>query len=1050
MIAPNVNSSSKIGRELDVVVENLTAQNIATVGGVVSGLEVTSALNLTLRVGSGSFFIDGTLGSLTYNIEGFRPHSIEPKTRGFVVIRKSEVSTTALDVFGISRVVRIDSSFTVEAVAFDARLGSDLVLAHYEVVEHFIETDTIEYVSVPSSGLVTRIPSSGPFLVPSFQNGLSNIQVFEIPPVGEMIELVYASVYPEQSEYSVDVTSGIFRFSAADAGKSIRLQFNYEVPKPKLELLVDTTKTIFDFMRPGFTMLDTQHRNASGIGTLTNPHGTSFNDISQDFPIHSQIFDSGFSVYDKTDIDNVPGRRVSYSFRPYAYQSGLHIGTRYSIDLFGDKTGTVGRQYIQLPSTPIRIAYVVDSSTKRPVQFEHLGSVIHFDKPYDPDNEEYFDIGSVDISYTTIDDFEVMTLSDTSVQLKANDELVCISEGLEVPQRAGLNIDLGNYRGVPTSVVVSIDRNGDAVLSPLFLDKAPLGSKTSSEFNASKKLTSSSQIALSLKNSPLQTALKPPVGRLELVTPKSSIFGKRRFIYTYSKNATTLYMGSPEVDLPTGYNFDGASVYKDDEILDRDHWEYVGSREKIVISSAVYEAFPGASYRLVYGDSVSARNRRGFLEVSGTSSAPVGPQAICNVTSNTDEFSDGDVFSLNMIDSNVEKVFYKLGRFWNGTLAVDIADSIAASLVSDPLIVSHGVTVAVSGVSVVLTSPTQSTVSVTSKNACFKVAQFVEDNGAFKATLEILAVDFVNGDSISVNVDGVSPTVVRPFASNAFSMSGTKLDSIKLAFENDPSVQVAGFVFDIEDETLKITSGIPGSRGNSVTFQATTARNALTISSFSGGLDTNENFFDIDGAIFRLHDEQKFDNSGKFHVYCTDNLNNGASETKYFKVAEIDQEFGKTDYEFTLDRDNFNQAQVYDLEKELSISIMLFGKDAGGSAISETVVINPLVFCEHVEASNGLFNEFQFVRSKYLYSELAQWSVTEKLNHGSSELVIFSDSTSGSRDLYEVLDINWDGSAVRSTKDLRRLIQSTTRHDSSFEAGEALGTMSNLFKLALE
>lgn len=1038
MISNSLASKSKLSSELLAVNSELASLLVGSNNGIVQGLQV-SVVGNTMQVASGSVVIDGSYYEFSSIIDGISVNLVAGE-RGFLVVRKSEVEESGLDPYGKERTTA--TNIECQVTTTNSVLETDVILAHYEVVlrnsEKGDDGDSLLLMSdTLNQTVLAVVPPLAPYLVPTH---FDHITAVSVTAYGNTTYLmVQANSDPASGQFVVDKATGILRFNSADAGLNISIDSNSMKPNQVLQIVVDTSSEHLESVRQAFTMRDIRHCNNTNI-VGNNVHGTTFDDLNQEFPLHSQIFDTGFSVTTTTDRDGIPGRMYVETYKPYAYAVGLVTRHRFQIDMFGNITGVVGNQYLRLRYTPIVVSYVVDKTTRSPIAFKIVANNIVFPKSSE------FDAPMVEVGYTAIAHLDADVVGDNAIVFNGGSEMVIISEGHEIFCRDDMRVDFGDYKDIPGTITVAVDSKESPVLTPSVLDHATLSEKSSSNFQGAVSIGSQAQIALTLRNSPLSNALKPPAGRLTVVTSPSGFFGRRRFIYTYSKENRRLYVVTSSGDIPSDYNLSGAHLYRNDELIDRDSWKFTDdSRTKIVITNATYESVVGPIFKLMSGGATSSRNRRGYTEFVGLAEAPVGPKAKCIVTS-IGQLSDGDTVTLQLSDRTITKVFRTGGKYFSGSSIADIALSVVQSLTQEPLVLASGIGVGLNaeGDIVLTTTNALASLNVFSTNAAFMLSQF-EDNGSGirQAVLKIVAVDFVDGDGFTLSVDGQSSPIRRSwYGKNGFSFDTNTLTSIYQAFISDEQFDSSDASMTLVADTLSITSSDVGASGNSNTFY--TSGTALSISGFSGGLDNaTPKFSDIAGLILEIADEQQFDSSGVFHIYCTDNLDEGASETEYFHVCDIPQVVDGF-YQVVLNSSDFD-TNIIDTSSELSLDVIITGRNASGSSEVETISINPTNFCEYFDESNGIENELRFVRSKNLYTEITQWAIASSSNVGSSELVVLSQSTSGARDLFELAEVSWNGKSIVTKRDLRKFISSTTFSDGSYYSGEALSTMATLF-----
>lgn len=1034
MMSPNISRSSKLDQELSEIRSRLANMMLAANDGIISGLEVTSVGN-TISVSSGALFLGGSVFEVAA-IDGLHV-DMTPGVSGYVFVCRSDSVTYGVDDY--MRTVATGSE-PKATIVVTSDIVDGIALACFEVVNNIVENADGEIVASDAFNIQpVSIPGEAPYVVQVGAVDLTSATVTRYLDA-EVYTYTPGSVAHGCFTYE---TSGRFLFHSSNAGERVEIAYHYMKPIEEPLLVIDVSNSRFVALRPQFTLRDTKHcLQDSTVGS--NVHGVTFNDMNQNFPLHSQIFDTGFSTVPKSDVDGMLGSLVVESYKPFAYVSGLVTKYRFLLDMFGLITGTPGRQYVRLKYTPLVVTYVVNKSTRAPIWFEVYDNAVAFGTSAE------FNASEIEVGYTAVRCLDTVIRDDNSVTLLGGDDTIVISEGREVGVAEDIAVNLGAYTGVPLELTVSLASDASPVLLPSIVDSAKLSTRTSSDFQRPVALNGQAQLAVTLRNSPVQNALKPPAGRLSVVTDTSLIYGRRRFLYTYSKDNTVLsIVNKASTAISDEYNLSGSYVRRGDEIVEHDAWMYVADKKRVVVATSIYENVASPRFLLWSGAALSSRNRRGYVEVSGTAQAPAGPRATCSIKRSAYAVQDKDAFTYTARDVSITKTYRIPNSTFSGYDTNAIAGGILVALSSEPLVQRSGMTFECVGNTVIMRSAQASDLTVYCANACALVSNFTLVDGVYVASIEVLSTRFQSGDYISLRVDSSSSPVTKSWRTeDAFESEAFDLDVLASAFNADPVFSSTGATLISESNTLILTSGDAGTSGNTNTF-STTSR-AVTSGSFSGGSDSAvPRFNDVSGTVLLLEDEQEYDKTGVFHVYCTDNLDSGASDSKYFHVGDIEQYADVSTYQLTLDASKFNTSDSIDISEEFMLEILVSGADASGNSIAETIVINPLNFCEYIDAANGETNELQFVRTANLFASVTQWAVTEKKNIGNTEVVLLSELTSGSRDLYEVSTLEWNGSVIQGKTDRRRFVPSTTYQDPSLVIGEAVGTMSSLFKVVL-
>lgn len=1028
MISQTVQSTTKLDSEITSVASGLESMLLAAKDGVVSGLEV-SAIQNRFQVTGGVAFLGGTRCEFA-GIDGLSVNMTQG-TRGFVVLSKTHTSSYATDTYGRSVVVGTDFVFNVEVRYIGESVVDVLVLATFEVVS--FNTDSRLSKTTTKS---LRVPYVGPYAVQTYVGSITSTTVVGY---SGLAEVPFTRTYTDVSTntYRVDTETGSIMFHSSNAGMQLSISIAYEDIVQGLEVVVSYDDDRYENVRPKFTLVDVRHsENNRPVGN--NVHGTTFNDMNLEFPLHSQIFDSGFHVVTKTDRDGMPGSLYVEYFKPYAYQVELVTRHRFEIDMFGELTGTAGRQYVRLAYTPLVVSYVVNKLTRVPVLFDVLDNVIAFPRTVD------FDAFEIEVGYTAVEHLDARTLNDSSIEFRGTPNGVVISQGLEVMTHDNVQCNLSEYQNIKLNVIAALDAHSNVVTLPSVLDANKLANN-SSNFSSPKDLYGQTQVAVTLRNSPLKNALKPPAGRITLASGLNALFGRRRFVYTYSKQNVLLHVvDNSSAPVGDSYNLSGSHMYRDTEIVESDMWRLINSKTSVVVSDGAFSEVTTPSFKLMTGEATSSRNRRGYFEFAGTLEAPAGPKATCEIMPTGTTLKSGDSFTYTYGSGSITKTYVEDASVFSGTSAYDIAQSIAQKLSANALVISSGVSVTANNTSVSVVAGAHAQLSAYSKNSCVRIVEVSSDISK-QITLDVLNANMFYGDTITFTVDNKnSPVNLFWSSADNFSFVESTLESIRAAFTSDARFSSISAVVDIVDDSkLVITSGDVGVLGNSNVFSSTSS--SITILGFSGGLDTKTpSFEDIAGAVIVLEDEQQFDATGVFHIYCTDNLDAGGSENLYRHIGDITQSRGQPAYYMYVDQTYFTNKTI-NLDDEFRASVLVSGTDASGVNVSETLEITPLNFCEYSGLDDT--NELQFVRTTQLFAKLNQWVVVDSSNIGTSEIVVLSQLTANARDLYELCEMNWNGAKIQSKTDRRRIIQSTTLNDSSHHVGEAMNTMATVFGL---
>ena len=127
------------------------------------------------------------------------------------------------------------------------------------------------------------------------------------------------------------------------------------------QILIDSQKNEFSYLRPWYSAKDVKHRVIVGTGGITkhNPHGIDYNDIDSDNTIHNQLLSEGKVVSPPTDIQNQSGHLKTYTITTAEIRADVDkkITNSYSTDI-GE--GYLLNRYFVLPEIPLSINSIVN------------------------------------------------------------------------------------------------------------------------------------------------------------------------------------------------------------------------------------------------------------------------------------------------------------------------------------------------------------------------------------------------------------------------------------------------------------------------------------------------------------------------------------------------------------------------------------------------------------------------------------------------------------------------------------------------------------------
>lgn len=130
-----------------------------------------------------------------------------------------------------------------------------------------------------------------------------------------------------------------------------------------LELQIDMGRSLYNFIRPWFSIKDVQHRSMVGSGVVTdqNPHGTSWNELTVPGTVglFQGLADTGIVVSRDKHINKMSGAAFCTELIPL---------NRVKSDQFGlvtakSKYGAVGAQYVELLTFPARLGSLFETAT---------------------------------------------------------------------------------------------------------------------------------------------------------------------------------------------------------------------------------------------------------------------------------------------------------------------------------------------------------------------------------------------------------------------------------------------------------------------------------------------------------------------------------------------------------------------------------------------------------------------------------------------------------------------------------------------------------------
>jgi hypothetical protein len=183
-------------------------------------------------------------------------------------------------------------------------------------------------------------------IVLQYQEVQSNI--LGLTTSGQTVSVGYESSY---TVYTAPVESYLDRsVFTADVLADVVILASVVWTDSDVPLLLTDNSYGYDFVRPWFSAVDVEHRNSVGSGTVsvTNPHGTSLNDLTVGtMTLYDQLTNSGMILSKDTSIPGVPGYFCLDQFD----------ATTIKVDYDGSKTSRSwfsrpGCKYIELSAIP--------------------------------------------------------------------------------------------------------------------------------------------------------------------------------------------------------------------------------------------------------------------------------------------------------------------------------------------------------------------------------------------------------------------------------------------------------------------------------------------------------------------------------------------------------------------------------------------------------------------------------------------------------------------------------------------------------------------------
>lgn len=1042
--------------EIDAIADSLSRLAEQENDGIVSGLDVTASGN-ALLLSSGEFVLWHRRGSFPQTTVTVPDTS--PGASGFLVVQAQVVDSYAEDPYRAQVLVRSDVVFELRVVDHvDA--ATQLALCHYQFTS--ISRDENELVLTQQPFTRTAVITEAQIV---YALNARDVTVAVTGPNGAFTEVLD----PVASQtYYCNHTEGWIRFAYRDIGVQVVITGTEGVPVPDKLLVVDISNDRYTLLRPVAGNHDVRHRNTNGrAATSGNAHATGFNDVQSKIPLPMQLWDTGYGIYQHLNQAQVPGELQTLIVTAGITDSGQG---RFQHDVFGTQTGICGSQYITVPGFPLKITSVNTVSAvngKQPIAYTRYQDNVCF-----PETMDFTEVVSgnrvplsVEITYGSIPDYAPGTALGNQIELFPGNKLVCFSEGFEVPTSSTSKyVDFSKYTGLPLDVEVALDKNGDHVIEPKFLDAAAVSSGQSG-FTTPISVGSPSRLAITLQGTD-QQALKPPTGYLTI--DPTTFWGTRDFIYCYFRGEKQVTSTTQTIPGLTDGNYDGSRLYRSvtsdspGVLVDRGSWNLDLRQQQAQISDEIFARYNQADswFNLVTDAATSSRNADGAIRVIGTHAKPGGASATASLTLTGSVFRTLDTVSTTLPDGTVlTKTWHALDYGFTGATTADVSQSLAQCISYNQLVLL-GVRAGwlklfrrdTSSVTLRLTSDAPITdlrLSVQSPGS--NLALTIADPGdgvIYEATITVLGIPY--DSTITLSPDQYSGAVTLHYWDSTTGFTSSQsgfLYAAQLAFQSDAKFSAQHMLAAVISRSLVFTAP-SGSAGNSLVISQTTTNNALAVTGYHGGDDTlPTGAAALQDTVIEIQDGYAYDPNGFFVIYATDDLAT-ASEKVFHKITEVRQNQGQTHYRVEANLLDLTTApSTLDLGKELALQVLISGTDVSGSSISETVTVTPQVFCDYLETDRHRANEFQFVRTSNVFSTVSSWVVVSSSNTGACKLVLLSEAVSGIQALFPVFRAFWNGKGLQEITDARPILATTTADDNAIVTGESVESAFNMLQL---
>jgi hypothetical protein len=443
----------------------------------------------------------------------------------------------------------------------------------------------------------------------------------------------------------------------------------------------------------------------------------------------------------------------------------------------------------------------------------------------------------------------------------------------------------------------------------------------------------------------------------------------------------------------------------------------------------------------------------GYVDVIGTNAAPAGVSATALISvSDYGRFSQGDSITITIPgQSPVTKTLSGTGAGYTGfVLGVDITttlQNIAAAFELDPTFTGAGCTCQLSSVNantLMFSAPDGSTgnsytLQVQSTNTAFQLNQNFT-GGADHTWI----FDDLSGLGFTVNDTPVPDTTgyFSIWSTGNLDQGADANQYYRVCVEDD---NYTGTV----SGTIVTQTGSNVLVNNLVLGAGWTGSNLLGYTHTVGtvGVMTDPTVYVV-GSLYRILYTVSNRTAGSVSVYA------GGITTPVTGTGSVEVVFTAVDSLVVTPTQDFNGtisiaieylADNIDLGNELSLSVQITGTDAEGNSLQETLVLDASNFCD--VQNFRINNPYTNARSVNIYNGISSWTIMSQSNAGSSILTVIAETASGTQNLFNLCDVNWNGDGVQWIRDQRNFVDATTNTPTASTTAEALSSVAALMQI---